>query len=152
PAGKNIDLKPYVISRLTTDRSRAIANEPGGDAGGDAKFGITANLTADLTVRTDFAQVEVDEQQVNLTRFNLLFPEKRHFFLEGRGLFPFATFPSTTTGTPSTNSSVDMPQLFYSRRIGLDGGRVIPILFGERLNGKLGGIGVGALNIQTGDE
>ena len=59
------------------------------DAGGDAKYGINANLTADLTINTDFAQVEVDEQQVNLTRFNLEFPEKRDFFLEGRGMFEF---------------------------------------------------------------
>ncbi len=53
------------------------------------KYGVTANLTADLTVNTDFAQVEIDEQQVNLTRFNLFLPEKREFFLEGRGLFDF---------------------------------------------------------------
>ena len=60
-----------------------------GDLGGDLKYGLTANLTADFTVNTDFAQVEIDEQQVNLTRFSLFFPEKRDFFLEGRGIFDF---------------------------------------------------------------
>ena len=54
------------------------------------KYGVTANLTADFTFNTDFAQVEIDEQQVNLTRFSLFFPEKRDFFLEGRGVFDFA--------------------------------------------------------------
>ena len=67
-----------------------LSNDPTGRIGGDLKYGITQNLTADLTVNTDFAQVEVDEQQVNLTRFNLFFPEKRDFFLEGLGMFAFA--------------------------------------------------------------
>ena len=85
PASRNLELKPYAISRLTTDRVRSppVSNDLDGDVGGDVKYGVTANLTADFTVNTDFAQVEVDEQQVNLTRFNLFFPEKRDFFLEG---------------------------------------------------------------------
>src|SRR5262245_37744338 len=92
PAGKNLELKPYAISRVTTDRLRTppLHNDLSGDIGGDVKYGVTANLTADFTVNTDFAQVEIDEQQVNLTRFNLFFPEKRDFFLEGRGVFDFA--------------------------------------------------------------
>src|SRR5437763_6655142 len=91
PASKNLEIKPYGISRLTTDRLRTppIANDANADAGVDLKFGVTANLTADFTYNTDFAQVEIDEQQVNLTRFNLFFPEKRDFFLEGRGIFDF---------------------------------------------------------------
>ena len=83
------------------------------------KYGITQNLTADLTYNTDFAQVEADQQQVNLTRFSLFFPEKREFFLENAGhlrLRPTAI--STAAHTPL---------LFYSRRIGLDGGLVVPI-------------------------
>jgi hypothetical protein len=140
PASRNVDVKPYAIARLTTDRLRtpAIVNDPGGDLGGDAKIGITANLTADLTYNTDFAQVEIDEQQVNLTRFSLFFPEKREFFLEGRGIFDF------------NQNAAAAPTLFYTRRIGLDGNRVIPIDAGGRLTGKVGKYAIGLLNIETG--
>jgi hypothetical protein len=145
-AGKNIELKPYAISRVTTDRTRnpAIDNDPDGDLGIDAKYGLTSNLTADFTYNTDFAQVEVDEQQVNLTRFNLVFPEKRDFFLEGRGVFDFGRGGSLGGGG-------DTPSLFYSRRIGLEGNRVVPIDAGGRLTGKVGEYGIGVVNIQTAD-
>jgi len=145
PASKNMEFKPYGISRLTTDRIRtpAVNNDPTGDAGLDFKYGVTASLTADVTVNTDFAQVEVDEQQVNLTRFNLLFPEKRDFFLEGRGIFDFARSGAVTSSTTLT------PTLFYSRRIGLNGARVVPIDVGGRLTGKVGPFSVGAMNIET---
>src|SRR5215510_9327696 len=134
PASKNVEVKPYCISRVTTDQLRtpALLNDPDGDIGLDAKYGVTANLTADVTANTDFAQVEVDEQQVNLTRFNLVFPEKRDFFLEGRGIFDFAR-----SGPASSTTSV-VPSLFYTRRIGLNGSRVIPIDVGGRLTGKVG--------------
>ncbi len=150
-AGKNLELKPYVISRLTTDKLRnpQILNDPGGDLGGDVKYGITPNVTADFTVHTDFAQVEIDEQQVNLTRFSLFFPEKRDFFLEGRGIFDFARGGA---GAQAGATTTDTPYLFYSRRIGLNGGRIIPINFGGRLTGKVGPYGLGAMNIQTDDE
>jgi uncharacterized protein DUF5916 len=152
PASRNIEIKPYAISRLTTDRLATpnINNHPEGDIGVDAKYGVTANLTADVTVNTDFAQVEVDEQQVNLTRFNLVFPEKREFFLENRGVFTFAPTPST--GGNMGNSTTDTPSLFYSRRIGINNGREIPIDVGARLSGKANGFGIGLLNIETGDE
>jgi len=148
PASKNVELKPYGISRVTTDRLRtpALSNDPDGDIGLDAKYGVTANLTADVTVNTDFAQVEVDEQQVNLTRFNLVFPEKRDFFLEGRGIFDFAR------SGPMSSTTTVVPSLFYTRRIGLNGSRVIPIEVGGRLTGKVGRFGVGAMNIETGDD
>ena len=91
-AHHNVDVKPFGIAGLTTDvdASPPTRNDTDGDAGLDVKYGITQNLTADLTYNTDFAQVEVDEQQVNLTRFSTFFPEKREFFLEGRGIFDFA--------------------------------------------------------------
>jgi hypothetical protein len=154
PAGKNLELKPYAISRLTTDRLRtpALHNDLTGDVGGDVKYGLTANLTADFTANTDFAQVEIDEQQVNLTRFTLFFPEKRDFFLEGRGIFDFAR--GGVTGaifSPAITTSIQ-PYLFYSRRIGLNRSRVIPIDAGGRLTGKVGKYGIGIMNIQTGDE
>ena len=150
PASKNLELKPYGITRVTTDRLRTpvVSNAPEGDVGLDAKYGVTANLTADLTVHTDFAQVEVDEQQVNLTRFSIVFPEKRDFFLEGRGIFDFAR-----SGPANANTSATLtPSLFYSRRIGLNGSRVIPVDVGARLTGKVGRFGIGAMNIETGDD
>src|SRR5262249_14752033 len=93
-------------------------------------------LTADLTYNTDFAQVEADQQQSNLTRFSLLFPEKRDFFLENRGLFTFGGVGNNT------------PVLFYSRTIGLNEGRVVPIEGGGRLTGRVGKFSVGALSIR----
>ena len=155
PAGRNIELKPYALGKMTTDRltNPPTSNDGTGDIGGDMKYGLTANLTADLTINTDFAQVEIDEQQVNLTRFNLFLPEKREFFLEGRGLFDFARGGAGAGGGPGgTGSTADQPYLFYSRRIGLNRNRVVPIDVGGRLTGKVGKFGVGMMNIQTGDE
>jgi hypothetical protein len=154
PAGQNLELKPYVISRLTTDRAVTpqIRNEFDPDIGGDVKYGITANLTADFTFNTDFAQVEIDEQQVNLTRFSLFFPEKRDFFLEGRGVFDFGRGGASGGGMGGGDGNVSAPYLFYSRRIGLNRNRVIPITAGGRLTGKVGAFGIGVMNIQTDDE
>jgi hypothetical protein len=152
-AGSNVEIKPYGISRLTSDRARTpiLSNHPEADAGIDAKYGVSANLTADVTVNTDFAQVEVDEQQVNLTRFSLQFPEKRDFFLEGRGIFDFGR----TTNAPGSGNSSPVngtPSLFYSRRIGLNGNRVVPIDVGGRLTGKAGKFTIGLMNLETGKE
>ncbi len=149
-ASKNIEIKPYAISKVETDllRHPAIRNNVDPGIGVDAKYGVTANLTADVTVNTDFAQVEVDEQQVNLTRFSLQFPEKREFFLEGRGIFDFGR----GAGQGPDNNSGITPQLFYTRRIGLNLNRVVPINVGGRLTGKVGRFSLGLLNIQTRDE
>jgi hypothetical protein len=149
-AGKNLELKPYAISSVTTDRLRtpALLNDPTADVGGDLKYGITANLTADVTYNTDFAQVEVDEQQVNLTRFSLSYPEKRDFFLEGRGIFDFGR----GAGGGGGGGSAATPTLFYSRRIGLNGSRVVPIDVGGRVTGKVGGFSLGLMNIETGED
>ena len=162
PAGNNLEVKPYAIGGLTTGSGNAGPagiSAPGverdGKVGADLKYGITQNLTADFTYNTDFAQVEVDEQQVNLTRFNLFFPEKREFFLEGRGIFDFARGSFRTARSLRRGSVLgggDAPTLFYSRRIGLQGGQAVPILGGGRLTGKIGAFDVGALNIQTGNE
>jgi hypothetical protein len=154
PASRNIALKPYAISRWTTDRSvtPALSNDFDPDLGGDFKYGVTANLTADFTVNTDFAQVEIDEQQVNLTRFSLFFPEKRDFFLEGRGVFDFGRGGASGGGGGPGGGDATAPYLFYSRRIGLNRNRVIPITAGGRLTGKVGKFGLGIVNIQTDDE
>ncbi len=158
--GNLVEIKPYAIGGPTTDTGATPPTAWNRDAGVDLKFGITRNLTADVTFNTDFAQVEVDEQQVNLTRFSLFFPEKREFFLEGRGIFDFArgAGPSTRSsalrriggGGRGSRGSGNAPTLFYSRRIGLQAGAVVPIVAGGRVTGKVGDFDVGALNIRTG--
>lgn len=145
PERRDIKLIPYVLGSANKDYTRPTDDQFDGDGaiGIDAKWGVTPSLTLDATVNTDFAQVEADEEQVNLTRFDLFFPEKRPFFLENATTFQF--------GQPQ---SVD---LFFSRRIGLSGAasslQPIPIIAGGRLSGKVGGSwNVGLLNIQTNDE
>jgi len=149
--GVNVDVKPYGIGSLTTDRraSPAISNKGSAEWGGDVKWSVTQNLTADFTYNTDFAQVEVDEQQINLTRFNLFFPEKREFFLESRGIFRFPASGGRRRGGAGRGSPV--PTLFFSRRIGLEDGQPVPILGGARLTGKIGPFDVGAVSLQTDD-
>ena len=147
-SSRNLELKPYAVTDLTSDVNATprIRNELAADVGLDVKYGVTQSLTADITVNTDFAQVEADTQQVNLTRFSLFFPEKREFFLENQGTFAFGG----TNPTGAQAAASDAPVLFYSRRIGLDDGRTVPIEVGGRLTGKLGAFSVGAMNIQTG--
>jgi hypothetical protein len=136
----------YVTPYVTGGAARSTAlNEPGtayiadgrmsGDVGGDLKYAVTNNLTLDATVNTDFAQVEADDQQVNLGRFSLFFPEKRQFFQERAGIFSFSTGRRD--------------RLFHSRNIGLNGGREVRILGGGRLVGRVGDWDVGGLSMQT---
>ena len=132
--GKEIlELKPF----LTTGYSINSVNEEDKilKVGGDLNYLITPTLKLNLTTNTDFAQVESDQMQINLTRFSLYFPEKRDFFLEGKDFFEFNF---------SSNSRV-----FYSRRIGINEGREIPILAGVRLIGKQNSTNIGVLSIQT---
>jgi hypothetical protein len=151
PSGsRNLEIKPYATSNLTSDVNARpqVSNDLGGDFGVDVKYGVTQNLTADFTYNTDFAQVEADEQQVNLTRFSLFFPEKREFFLENQGTFAFG---GVATGGLTAGPS-DTPILFYSRRIGLNQGLAVPIEAGGRLTGRLGRFNLGLLNIQSDGE
>jgi Domain of unknown function (DUF5916) len=152
PPGNNLEIKPYAITDLRTDRQASphISNDVGADAGGDVKYGVTNGLTLDLTYNTDFAQVEDDEAQVNLTRFNLFFPEKREFFLEGQGVYGFGGAGAFNPGRVQATSVT--PIMFFSRRIGLNEGREVPIIGGARLTGRAGRYSLGLLNIQTGDE
>ena len=143
---RTLEFKPYAIADLTSDRARDLSNDAGGDLGLDVKYGITQGLVADLTVNTDFAQVEADEQQVNLTRFSLFFPEKREFFLENQGVFTFGGAGAGAFGGGGTT-----PVLFYSRQIGLSQGQEVPIDVGGRLTGRAGKFSLGVLNIQTDD-
>ena len=143
-SSRNLEVLPYVLPGVTQINGNDAGLETEGKfkMGVDVKYGITSNLTADVTYNTDFAQVEADEEQVNLTRFSLFFPEKRPFFLEGAGLFDF--------GIPRTSYRRPPPMLlFYSRRIGLAQSSAIPIIFGGKASGKVGSYGVGFLNVLT---
>ena len=144
---KNIELKPYAVTSLTTDRTvkEPFENDPKGNAGFDFKYGLTRSLIVDATYRTDFAQVEEDLQQVNLTRFSLFFPEKRDFFIEGQGIFDFG-------GVQSLSTPGDVPLMFFSRQIGLNAGQDVPVVGGARLTGRAGLFSIGMLNIQTEDK
>jgi len=149
PQGRNLEIKPYGISGVTTNRQAtpAVSNDLTGDAGLDVKYGLTKGLTADVTYNTDFAQVEEDEQQVNLTRFSLFFPEKREFFLEGQGIFAFGA-PERESQSVGAATTL-MPVMFFSRRIGLNANQEVPILAGGRVTGRAGRNTVGLLNIET---
>ena len=164
PSGSaNLEIKPYGIGGISTNlaASEPTVNAGDGSGGLDVKYGITQNLTADFTWNTDFAQVEVDEQQVNLTRFSLFFPEKREFFLEGRGIFDFARgglaggFGGALRRGGQGGGFFgggNAPTLFYSRQIGLQNRSVVPIVGGGRVTGKIGAFDVGLLNIQADDD
>jgi hypothetical protein len=144
--GRNLRVKPYVAAEVSKFFTRDSVVRRGKE-GLDVKYSVTPSLTLDLTANTDFSQVEVDEQQVNLTRFSLFFPEKREFFLENDGMFRFGDIQ----GERGPNRSLET-QLFFSRRIGLDAeGTPIPIWGGARLSGKVGKYSIGVLNMQTKD-
>jgi hypothetical protein len=137
PARRDLKLVPYTSGAISDDKTlRTDTVDLTGDVGLDVKWGVRADLTLDVTVNTDFAQVEADVQQVNLTRFPLFYPEKRPFFLENAQVFQL--------GQPQ---AVD---LFFSRRIGLSAsGEPIDIIAGGRLSGKMGAYNIGVLNMQT---
>ena len=146
PAGsRRMELKPYAIGSQSHVPLNDVNNEWSGDVGADFKFGVTDGLTADVTWNTDFAQVEDDETQVNLSRFSLFYPEKREFFLEGQGVFDFGGRETRFFGGPT-----DVPIPFFSRSIGISGGSAVPILGGARLHGRAGAYQMGLMNIQTG--
>jgi hypothetical protein len=138
PSQRVVAVTPYALASARHDFAGGLDRDYPMEVGGDAKISLTSGLTLDLTVNTDFAQVEVDEEQVNLTRFNTFFPEKRPFFLENAGFF--------AVGTPQA------VELFSSRRIGIgNNGALIPILAGGRVTGQAGAFKVGVLDIQTDD-
>ena len=146
PGSRRMELKPYAIGSQSNAPLRDINNEWSGDVGADFKFGVTDGLTADVTWNTDFAQVEDDETQVNLSRFSLFYPEKREFFLEGQGVFDFGGRETRFFGGPT-----DVPIPFFSRSIGISGGSAVPIIGGARLHGRAGSYQMGLMNIQTGE-
>jgi hypothetical protein len=127
--------RDYVSNTSTSDKDRF---------GFDARVGLTDALMADLTYHTDFAQVEADQEVVNVTRFSLFFPEKRQFFTESAGLFNYGK-PGVETG----DFGPGLLPLFYSRQIGLYDGREVPIIAGARVTGRAGPYSVGLMNIET---
>lgn len=144
--GRDLRVKPYILgSGSTIDRRETVSDV---DVGFDVKYGLTTRFTSDFTVNTDFSQVEADEQQINLTRVSILFPEKRDFFLENAGIFQFGPAPPPPTSGRQNAGGSDIV-LFFSRRIGLSaGGATIPLLAGARLTGRDGGFTIGAMNIE----
>ncbi len=143
--GLRLRVKPYVLggfSRFSNDQ-RSVTRSAS-DAGIEVmKYRITPSLTADLTWRTDFAQTEVDDQQVNLDRFPLFFPEKREFFQEGAGTYEF--------GVLRGEGPTPLAKMFHSRQIGLSpvSRLPVPIVAGGRVTGRVAGLTVGMLNVQT---
>lgn len=136
-AGQNISLIPYAISSYNQNFAAGTAGKHTPNAGFDAKISITQSLNLDVTVNPDFSQVDVDRQVTNLSRFSLFFPEQRQFFLENSDLFGRFGFSQIRP--------------FFSRRIGLKNGRILPIIAGARLSGKLNKKWrIGAMNMQTG--
>ena len=135
--GIGLDIKPYAVGALAAAPGRGEPATTGSaDAGVDLFYNITPALRLDLTVNTDFAETEVDERQVNLTRFPLRFPEKREFFLDGSS---YLNFPSTA-------------EPYFSRRIGIAAGRPQRILAGTKLTGQVGAQDIGLLHVRTGDD
>jgi hypothetical protein len=146
--GRNLRIKPYVLGSSIRDVGDD-SFDADGDVGVDVKYGVTPSLTLDVTVNPDFAQVEADEQQVNLTQFSQFFPEKREFFLENSGIFYVGDAQRANRRNPTPTPDEDL-LLFFSRRIGLTSdGRAIPMAGGARLTGNAGGFTLGAMSIQT---
>ena len=141
PQPRNLQITPYALGQADRRfQDLQPSTNLGQDLGVDLKYSLTPSLTLDATYNTDFAQVEVDEQQINLDRFSLFFPEKRPFFLENAGLFSVGV-------SEFSGQEVD---LFFSRSIGIGpNGESIPILGGARMSGQVAGLNVGLLNMQT---
>ncbi len=148
--GRNLKVKPYGVAGFTQQRSGdALDTDSDFDGGFDAKYGLTQSLTLDVTFRTDFSQSEVDQDQVNLTRFNLFFPEKREFFLENSGVFGFGGRRAAALGRGGGANLIP----FFSRRIGLSpSGTPIPIIGGTRVSGTVGSYELGFLAMKTESE
>jgi len=143
-SGRDLRITPFTTGQFKTSSVGTRTWDPDGDGGVDLKWGLTSSLLLDASYRTDFSQVEADEQQINLTRFSLFFPEKRQFFLENPGNFQ--------VGLSSVETQRRDLVPFFSRRIGLSAsGQPIPVIGGLRLTGRPAGYGLGVLTMQTDD-
>ncbi len=138
--GIGLDIQPYAVGNYSAAPGRGVESTYTGDAGVDFIYSITPQLKANFTINTDFAQTEVDQRQVNLTRFRLFFPERRDFFLEGNNFFDFGR----------EFGAVVVP--FFSRRIGLTDGRPQRINYGAKVTGQVGPNDIGMLQVSTAAE
>ena len=145
---RRMEFVPYLLPAASRDYAASSAYTADTTYGGDLKIGITDDLVADLTYHTDFAQVEADQEVVNLTRFSLFFPEKRQFFTESAGIFDFGK-AGTSSGGDASASDPGLLALYYTRRIGLVDGQQVPIIGGGRVTGRVGPYTLGVLNITT---
>lgn len=140
-SGIGLELKPFVTGGLTRQYN-PLSTGRQSNQGIDMQYSITPNLRTDLSYNTDFAQVEADREVVNVTRFDIFFPEKRDFFIENSGLFSVLSPHVQDRG-----SYIIQP--FYSRTIGLENGLPIPIIGAAKLSGKAGPYSIGFMNVQT---
>ena len=151
-ARRRIEFVPFLSPTASRDYVTAAKFDTDAKFGGDFKIGLTNDLIADFTYHTDFAQVEADQEVVNLTRFSLFFPEKRQFFTETAGIFDFGKSVSAGLGGEAAANDPGLLNLFYSRRIGLVDGQQVPIIGGGRLTGRIGDYAIGVMNIATQEE
>ena len=151
-ARRRVEFVPFLSPSAARDYVSGTEFNTDAKYGGDFKIGLTSDLTADFTFHTDFAQVEADQEVVNLTRFSLFFPEKRQFFTETAGIFDFGKSVSAGLGGEAAANDPGLLNLFYSRRIGLVDGQQVPIIGGGRLTGRIGDYAVGVMNIATEEE
>ncbi len=151
-ARRRIEFVPFLAPGASRDYVAATSANADAKYGGDFKIGVTNDLIADFTYHTDFAQVEADQEVVNLTRFSLFFPEKRQFFTETAGIFDFGKSVSAGLGGEAAANDPGLLNLFYSRRIGLVDGQQVPIIGGGRLTGRIGDYAIGVMNIATEEE
>jgi len=139
---RRVEFVPFASPHVVRDYDAGTPTRTTKDFGFDLKVGLTQSLNADVTYKTDFAHVEADQEVVNLSRFSLFFPEKRQFFTEGAGIFDYSQ-------NAGANAGPGLLTLFYSRRVGLQDGREVPLLAGARVTGRIGHTTLGAMNIET---
>jgi len=139
---RRVEFVPFASPRVTRDFDAGTPTRTTRSVGFDLKVGLSQSFNADITVKTDFAHVEADQEVVNLSRFSLFFPEKRQFFTEGAGIFDYSQNAGSSAGP-------GLLTLFYSRRVGLQDGREVPILAGGRVTGRAGHTTIGVMNIAT---
>ncbi|MGH9340201.1 MAG: DUF5916 domain-containing protein [Acidobacteriota bacterium] len=142
---RNLYIKPYISAPIVRRANDDIDFMP--EAGLDVKYGVSTQLTLDVTLNTDFSQVEADEEQINLTRFDLFFPEKREFFLENSSIFDWGRPQRSRTEFGRSPKPDLIP--FFSRRIGIADERLVPVLGGARLTGRAGKYNIGLLSMQA---
>jgi hypothetical protein len=148
PSRRRFEFMPFAAPRVARDMDAGTPTDADAKLGFDLRLGLTNDLTADVTYNTDFAQVEADQEVVNLTRFSLFFPEKRQFFTESMGIFDYGRSGFSQGGAQSA-SDPGLLAVFYSRRVGLVDGEEVPLTGGGKVTGRVGPYAVGAMNLTT---